>query len=57
MGNLNIFWNAAFVFLPFLAPLFAVILLVSDDRREWWGYTVAAFAFTPWLCFLAMLLL
>lgn len=29
----------------------AVILLVSDDRREWWGYMAAAFAFTPWLWF------
>jgi hypothetical protein len=59
MGSTRIFWTAIFFFTPFVMPLFALILLISDrrtGRRHKWLVRFSVFAASlPWILFLFLL--
>ena len=61
IGDLSLFWAAVFVLLPFIAPLFGAIMVISYLRsghlHRWWVYPAVFVALSPWLLFLIVWLL
>jgi hypothetical protein len=52
-SHLSLFWGAAFFYLPFIAPLFATILLAEHictwQPNRWWVYSAVLAAASPWI--------
>ena len=60
VGRLGLFWDAMFLFLPFIIVIFAAIMLVSFYRNgrphHWWVQSAVVVVMTPWALFLGLLL-
>jgi hypothetical protein len=59
VSNLSLFWNAVFTFLPFIASLFTVMLLIvyfrSGRPHGWWVLCAVSVAVSPWVLFILYL--
>lgn len=56
VSSLSLFWGAVFMFVPFIAPIFAAVALFlhfRDGRRHpFWAYTALVVSLLPWFLYL-----